>query len=254
MQLKSSIIAVGFIVISLLFGSCRARFYTPNRNPVPLFKNAGDLYLDASSNLLNKVDITVGLAPIKGVGTYVGLSKAFETINSDSNTNASARKYTGSMINLGFGYFLDQNISQNFRFEIYADLGLGNFNNKISGTDNHYFNGKYTRIGIMPNIGYTSSDNIFAWAYSIRMSNIRFHNEKISDNNFWQSDLERYNSKSSYGMLEQAMIFRIGSESLKFQIQLASYHGINSDELLNAIPAWNASVMFGIVFTPNLYK
>lgn len=254
MQIKSSMIPVGFLVASLFFGSCRARFYTPNRNPVPLFKNAGDLYIDASSNLLNKVDITAGIAPIKGVGTYIGYGSAFQSVDSDSGTNASTRKYNGSMLNLGLGYFLTEDISQQFRFEIYADLGLGNFNNKISGADNQFFNGKYTRIGIMPNIGYTSSDNHFAWAYSVRMSNIRFHSENISDNNFWQNDIERYNSRSSYGLLEQAMIFRVGSEAVKFQMQIASYHGLNSDEVYNAIPTWNASIMIGVVFTPNLFK
>jgi hypothetical protein len=51
-------------------------------------------------------------------------------------------------------------------------------------------------------------------------------------------------------MVEQAMMFRFGSEQAKFQIQLASYHGLNADELVNAVPRWNASVMIGLVLTP----
>ena len=102
----------------------------------------------------------------------------------------------------------------------------------------------------MPNIGYSSLDNRFNMAYSLRLSNISFRNANISDNAYWRSDIERYQSKGSYQMVEQAMVFRFGSEQAKFQIQLASYHGLNADELVNAVPRWNASVMIGLVLTP----
>ncbi len=239
-------------VLPIFLGSCRARFYTANRNPVPLFKRAGDVYLDGSTNLFNKIDFTAGFAPVKGLGTYVGYNRAFESSGSDS---IETRRYTGDMLNLGLGYFLDQDQSEQFRFEIYGDIGLGSFKNRVT-TNNaiHFFNGNYTRIGIMPNFGYVSTDDHFAFAYSIRMSNIRFHNASLSDSSFWNNDLQRYNSKSSYGMVEQAMTFRVGSEKVKFQLQLASYHGLNSDELINAVPRWNASIMIGLVITPNLYS
>lgn len=239
------------VVLPLLLGSCRARFYTANRNPVPLFKRAGDVYLDASTNLLNKIDFTAGFAPVKGLGTYIGYNRAYESVGDDS---FERRTYTGDMLNLGLGYFVDQDQSDQFRFEIYGDLGLGTFKNRVTGNKIEYFNGNYTRIGIMPNFGYVSTDDHFAFAYSIRMSSISFHNATVSDNSFWSSDLRRYNSKSSYSMVEQAMTFRVGSERVKFQLQLASYHGMNSDDIVNAIPRWNASIMIGLVITPNLYS
>ena len=245
--------AIGLTAVSasLFLGSCKARFYTPNRNPVPLYKNAGDAYFDLSSNLLNKADFTAGFAPVKGLGTYIGYHGSTMSTGSDT---AEKRIHNGEMLNLGLGYFVSEDISSQFRFEIYGDLGLGRFYNKVSDVGlNQYFNGNYTRIGIMPNFGYTSSDNHFAFAYSVRMSSIRFSNESISSLSYWQDDYARYKSKASYGMVEQAMLFRVGSDKVKFQLQLASYHGINSDEVLNAIPRWNASIMVGVVLTPNLY-
>ncbi len=242
-------------IVSLVFSSCRARFYTPNRNPVPLYKNAGDAYFDFSTNLLNKLDITAGFAPVKSVGTYIGYARAHESNSSDSNnTTYQTGRYDGEMLNLGLGYFLNQETSQHFRFEIYGDLGIGSFKNVVTGNRSAHFNGNYTRIGIMPNFGYSSSDNAFQFAYSIRYSTIQFKNASIKDSAYWSSDITRYNSRGSYGMFEQALVFRAGSESVKFQLQLASYHGINTDEILNAIPRWNASVMFGIVITPNFYR
>jgi len=46
MKIKNITVVNLFILSFIFLTSCRARFYTPNRNPVPLFKNKGDLYLD----------------------------------------------------------------------------------------------------------------------------------------------------------------------------------------------------------------
>lgn len=238
------------VLIVLAFASCRARFYTPNRNPIPLFKKSGDVYLDLSSNLTNKIDFTGGYALAKGLGAYIGYSKAFQnTSNGDSSAGTNYR-YTGEMANFGLGYFLNENIDQTFRFEVYGDYAFGTFKNKVSGGNDQFFNGNFKRIGIMPNIGYSSLDGRFNMAYSLRYSTISFSNANISNTAFWRSDIERYQSKSSYQMIEQALMFRIGSDQAKFQIQLASYSGLNADELINAIPRWNASVMIGLVLTP----
>lgn len=236
--------------IAIAFTSCRARFYTPNRNPIPLFKKSGDVYLDLSSNLTNKIDLTGGYAIAKGVGAYVGYSKAFQSTSNGDSASGSTYRYNGEMLNFGLGYFLNENIDQSFRFEVYSDFAFGTFKNRVSGGNIQYFNGNFKRIGIMPNIGYSSLDNRFNMAYSLRLSNISFSNASISDNAYWRSDIERYQSKGSYQMVEQAMMFRFGSEQAKFQIQLASYHGLNADELVNAVPRWNASVMIGLVLTP----
>jgi len=124
------------------------------------------------------------------------------------------------MINLGAGYFVPQDISPNLRFEVFGDLGLGQFKNKSTGETNAFFNGKYTRIGIMPNIGYTSSDQIFSIAYSLRACNIRFHSAEINNVPYYSDDYKRYSRKHDYNMMEHAVMAQRWNRSS--QITIAS--------------------------------
>ncbi len=254
---KTTSFLLPIVIISISLASCRAIFYTPNRNPVPLFKEKGDLYIDASTNMANKGDLTIGYAITDGLAGYAGFGLAQEQFHqSDTSTGVSVERkylYNGEMLNLGLGYFVNQTQSKNLRFEVFGDIGLGSFRNKVSGNDNQYFNGKYTRIGIMPNIGYTSNNNKFNIAYSARLSTISFSNTSVSDSNFWRDDINRLNKRSSYGMLEHGITMRGGLEFIKLQAQLSLYHGLNSREVSDAIPKFNYSLMLGIVINTNLF-
>jgi hypothetical protein len=238
-------------IVSLMLGSCRARFYTPNRNPIPLFRKAGDVFIDASSNILNKYDVTAGCAVANGVGAYVGYAGARISGNLDS-VEYSKYKYTGSMLNFGIGYFVNEDITEKLRFEIYGDYGIGNYRNSASGTKSQFFNGNYTRIGIMPNIGY-GGDN-FNIAYSARLSRLTFSNENFSDSTFWENDIARLHRVNSYTMLEQALQFRAGFEHVKFQAQIGFYTALNAGDDIKdyAIEKYNLSVMVGIVLNANV--
>ncbi len=255
---KLDYLFVSVILCVLIFSSCRARFYTPNRNPVPLFKDKGDVYIDGSSNFLNKYDLTAGYAITKNIGGYIGYGGSGLKVNSSTTdsqsqvTTTENRRYRGDMLNLGLGYFLNQEESANFRFEIFGDLAMGNYRNSyILNGDKQFLNGNFMRIGIMPNIGFTSNDNSFSIAYSARVSQITFTNSTNNNSIFWQSDLKRLNSKTNYMLLEHALTMRAGGEKLKFQMQFGLYQGLNSEELVNAVPVLNASIMLGLVVNIN---
>jgi len=238
----------------LLFSLCRAVFYTPNRNPVPLFEESGDLYVDVSTNLVTKADFTAGLALTESIGAYGSYSTAKQS-NTNTTTNTEYKyQYNGNMVNLGLGYFVNKEKSDRTRFEIFGDFASGTYNNKYtdSGT-NLYLNGQYTRIGIMPNIGFTNHETNFSFAYSVKLSRITFSNMKTNDALFWKNDIERLKSKTSYGTIEHALNIRYGFDKVKFQFQFGVYQGINSDESLNAIPKLNFSSQFGVVFHTNVF-
>ena len=241
-----------FIILSgALLSSCRARFYTPNRNPVPFFEERGDLYLDGSTNIaLNKYDLTAGCAITNGLGAYIGYSGAKVSGNIDS-MEFSKYRYSGNMLNLGFGYFLNSNISENLRFEVYGDYGKGNYRNSTSGGRDEYLNGDYERIGLLGNIGYSGEN--FTLAYSARLSQLTFKNARYSgsDSGFWENALKRLNSKSYYNLLEHAVQFRFGFEHVKFYGQLAAYHAFNANGDDNAIPYFTPSVMVGVILKIN---
>lgn len=245
-----------YLLIVFLFSSCRAVFYTPNRNPVPLFEESGDLYVDVSTNLVTKADFTAGLAITESIGAYGSYSTAKQS-NTSTNTTANTEykyQYNGNMINLGLGYFVNKEKSDRTRFEIFGDFASGNYKNNYTDSGrNLHLNGQYTRIGIMPNIGYTNHESNFSFAYSVKLSRITFSNMKTNDANFWKNDIERLNSKTSYSTVEHALNFRYGFDKVKFQFQFGVYQGINSDENLNAIPKLNFSSQFGVVFHTNVF-
>jgi hypothetical protein len=239
-------LTVGAVCLS----SCRARFYTPNRNPVPFFKEKGDVYVDGSTNIFNKYDLTLGYAITNGIGAYAGYAGASISGKLDS-VEYSKYRYSGNMMNFGLGYFLSENISGNFRFEVFADYGSGNYRNSATGTKHQFFNGNYQRIGIMPNIGYSGGN--FTLAYSARLSQLTFSNASLSDSTFWKNDIARLNRKPEYTLLEQSLTFRFGFEHIKFQAQLGAYAALNASETDDAVQKFNASVMVGIILNTNIF-
>ncbi|MCC6817383.1 MAG: hypothetical protein IT245_00625, partial [Bacteroidia bacterium] len=176
---KSSVIYLAILSVIVL-GSCRARFYTPNRHPVPLFREKGEIFFDASTNLFNKVDFTAGASLTNNLGAYIGYGGSTQTFGSDSANNLKY-SYKGNLLNVGLGYYLNREQSENFRFELYGDYVTGTFRNKVTGANSEFFNGNLKRIGIMPTFGYRSSDDAFSIAYSIRFSQLSFLNASISD-------------------------------------------------------------------------
>jgi hypothetical protein len=256
MTKKTSFNVILILALPFLLASCKATFYTPNRNPVPLFKKKGDLYIDASTNFVKKADLTVGYAIIEGIGAYAGYSGAYGLQDiTDSSSNNYSKRYSGQMYNFGLGYFLSEEQSERLRFEIYADYGMGNYRNKvIDNGSNQFLNGNYQRLGIMPNVGFYSRSGKLSLAYSLRYSMITFNNTSYSNLKYWQSDLDRLNHRGSYRLLEHCVNFRVGGEHVKFQLQGALYHNLDSKDIgyTNAIPMLNASLMFGIVVNTNL--
>lgn len=238
--------------LSSILTSCKARFYTPNRNPIPLFKEKGDLYADVSTDLATKGDITVGYAITDYLGCYAGYGGARVTTVNDT-ANGFKVKYYGDMMNLGLGYFMNQEKSKNLRFEIFGDVGLGTFKNKTFGLPNNfYLNGNYIRIGIMPNIGYTTPNEILHCGYSMRLSNISFYNTTVGNTNYWQYDINRLEYRPSYNLMEHAFMVRVGGKNVKFQTELAFYHVFNNQPTDNAIQTFNSSLMIGVVFNMNV--
>lgn len=238
------------VIMMLLFSSCRARFYTPNRHVVPLFREKGNLYADFSSNLINKYDVTAGYAISNNIGAYAGYGYSGQSIGSDSG-GFNKYTYVGNGLNLGLGYFINKEQSQSSRFEIYGDYYAGNFKNKVNGNDKEYFNGNFQRYAIVPTFGYYSADNRFAIAYTLRAAMLKLSNADYSSTQFWSNDIRRFNLQSEYYMLEHAMTTRFGGEGFKFQLQLGMYRTLQPDYSDYAISPLNFSLILGVVVELN---
>ncbi len=260
---RSIIIFTTSACLTLVFSSClTTRFYTPNRNPVPFFKNKGDVYFDFSTNFLNKADATIGYAFINGLAAYAGAG-----FSSQSSSTVILRpeipfKCTSENQNYGIGYFLNEKKSKRFRFEIFFDLGLGKYQIiKYPGRDDYYnlvgktayLSGQFKKIGALVNIGRTTENRIFQYGYTARFSNLEFYNPSFIEKERLTEEIDRLNSKPDYYLFEHGLFGKIGRKSVKFQGQFVFYHGQNTNSEDNAIGNFNFALIVGININPNIF-
>lgn len=252
----------------VLLSACGKRFYTPNSNPLPLFKNRGDVYFNASTNLINKVDGTLGYAVANGFGTYVATARSREKYSYNSYLNGSSfpSTYTnihnGYLFNFGAGYFLPEKISEQFRFEIFGDLALGNYYNTYaysaggaSTPTRSYITGDYKRMGVLTNVAYNCCDNFLTIAYTARISNISFSKFSTDNVAVWEDEINKLNSRSSYNLLEHGISFTVGKGRIKYQNQVGFFHGMNSQgEDKSAVQQTNYLFSAGITIKLNTRK
>jgi len=262
---KYNLILIVFLLV--LFCSCYTpRYYTPNINPVPLFKDKGDIYMNASTNFLNKGSATIGASPFDGMGMYAGVAGAYEgskskhySPNPPSNLNYIYHRYKGGMANFGAGYYLNNDNSEHFRFEIYGDFAFGSYQNmRLSSPSNFTLDsiikGRYNRIGLLTNIGYNSPNENFSIAYTCRLSHLNFSDPTIIGKYDWKNEMAKLNNKSGYGydLMEHGISICKGDSDIKYQTQISLFHGFNSrGNTYDALQNFNFSINFGVSFKIN---
>lgn len=259
------------LMLFILITGCgrqKALLYSPTRNPTPLFKNKGDFYTDISLGFV-KSEITVGYAPTNFAAFYVGCSGG---INNQSNDAIILRpatytkfRYNQENYNFGVGYFLKQDLSQNFRFEIFGDCGIGDFYNEnevhwrnssattlsaLNTSKSYQLSGHYQRIGIMPNFCFQSPKKRTSFTYSLRASRLKYSNLNYNDSTYWEQ-YSAFNEHSSSNLFEHNFSFSISkSEHLKLQLNFGISHYNNA----NKYAITNSSIMFGLAFNTNIFN
>lgn len=262
---------LSIIILSSLIAGCgrqKALLYAPTRNPTPLFKNKGDFYTDFSIGFI-KSEITAGYALTNFAALYAGAGGGFNNQSNDAIILRPATytkfRYHQDYYNLGIGYFLNQRLSQNFRFEIFGDLRIGDFSNEnevhwrnpsattfsARNTSKFYqLSGHYQRIGIMPNFSFQSPNKRTSFTYSLRASKLKFSNLNYNDSTYWEqySALDKHWSSN---LFEHNFTFSISkSEHLKLKLNFVISHYNNA----NKYAITNSSLMFGIAINTNIFN
>lgn len=146
----------------------------------------------------------------------------------DSKSNGGS----GSLLELGYGYF--KPVNKNWRFETYGLAGLGGVENHFPSTVDTYqtTDGKISasmlKFSIQPAIGYCHKN--FQVIFSSRFSSLNYSNIKgnLIFNKVNQQDL-LYRYRSNF-LFEPALTLRLGAENFKVQAQyLWSYNMTRGD-------------------------
>lgn len=188
--------------------SCSPKYYTPNTQNVPLISEKGETNLTLSGNG-NQVEFqgAYGITENIAIQANGGL---FIPADLDNGNGGS-----GKFIEFGGGYF--KPLTENLIFETYGILGLGNFENHISGAGGGDISANILRFGIQPSLGFKSK--YFSAALSSRFVNLMY--SKIEGNLIYdgQSQLVYLKDNSSNFLVEPALTLRGGFDKVKLQLQ-----------------------------------
>ncbi len=238
------------MIISLLLSSCAPQFYSPVRNPTPLFKNKGDIYIDASVKPESNGEITAGYAITNNFAAYAGfLSSSFYTKSPYKSVRGTS---TMKMSNIGIGFYKNQINSPRDRLEIFGEYAMGHYNlterdNNYLGGQKQFFRGNINRISLLINFGSTSLNGKFTQGYSVRLGNLLFSDNTVSHQDYWVHYLRMLNQHEHH-IMEHAYFGRFGNGDVKLQYQLALYHAFNT----GPNSEFNAGLVLGIVINPNI--
>ncbi len=249
------------VVLALFSSSCLSpRYYTPNRIPVPLFKNKGDYYIDASSNFINKGDLTFGYAFNRGLAAYAGAGFSLESTSSFILRPEFHYSSEGQLLNFGLGYYLNNFNSNGFRFEIFSDMVLGRIGiTKFPGYDEYhrqlgntaYLSGNYRKIGLLSNIAFASVSKPMEYGYSVRAGKLNFYNLSFKEKQRLEGEINSINYNPHYFLIEHGGFLRYGRK-VSLQLQFSIYHGLYSNPELSPVQGLNMSMLLGVVIKPKL--
>lgn len=210
---------------ALVMGGCTTKYYIPNTQNVPMISQQGQTNLSFAGNG-NQVEFQGAY----GISDAVALqaNAGFVFPQEDDNGNGGS----GKLIEGGLGYY--NNLTENWLFDTYGLLGVGNMENDFPTTvsSNPSTTGKISasilRFGLQPSIGY--HNDYFSIALSTRVTSLNYSNIKGSLV-FGEIDQVAYleDNKSNF-LIEPALTIRGGFEKLKLQLQfLKSFNLSHSD-------------------------
>jgi len=160
-----------FLIILLIATSC-APVYVPNARNAPMFKEGGEMQLNAQLSGTRGYEAQAGVAVSNHVGIISNIAYA-----KSSSTTEDDDYFRHSFFEGGIGYFDN---SEKFAFEVYAGYGKGR--GTVDG-DFEIFDdpdggevrvrSRYQRFFIQPAIG-SNHRRIFNWTGVLRMSVVDF--------------------------------------------------------------------------------
>lgn len=159
-----------FLIILLLATSC-APIYVPNARNAPMFKEGGEVQVNAQLSGTGGYEAQAAAA----VSNHVGIMSNFAYV-SKTKTNDNDRYIRHSFFEGGIGYFDN---SDKLAFEVYAGYGqgkgsaFGRYDAFDDDDEKIKVRSEYHRFFIQPAIG-SNNHKVFNWTGVLRLSVIDF--------------------------------------------------------------------------------
>jgi hypothetical protein len=236
--MKSKIFSVALMMLIILMGcSFPHYYYSPNSQNVPLFKDSNHFsgLIAGSSGVVNKcLELQAGYS-FQG---HMALTGNF-MIGGQNNDGDNYQDY--SKINYFEGAAGYYNSFGNIGvFELYGGLGRGSQHHVFAYKE--YVSGQgwewvpdgsadlmYSRIFVQPDIGIK-----LKWleaAVSCRLSSLNFSRINVYNSVHRLDELNTISQNSTPWLLEPAITFRVGGESVKAQVQLVSSNNLSNSRM-----------------------
>lgn len=158
-----------FLLILLIATSC-APVYVPNARNAPMFKEAGEVQINAQLSGTRGYEAQMGAAVSNHIGIISNIAYA-----KSSSTTEDGDYFRHAFFEGGIGYFDN---SDKFAFEVYAGYGKGR--GTVDGdfdifdeSDEVRVRSRYQRFFIQPAIG-SNHRRIFNWTGVLRFSVVDF--------------------------------------------------------------------------------
>lgn len=212
-------------------------YYSPNIQHVPLFDDRNE-FSGSIAGSVGIVNNCVELQAGYSLPGHVALSTNFMTGGNNHETGSYRDFSKLSYFEGSLGFYTS--FSETGIFEIYGGYGLGSqrhsftfsefstwylWDREPDGTADMSF----SKIFIQPNIGIRSE-----WveaAFSCRFSRLNFKEINIYNTVYHLDELNTLKLNSAPTLLEPALTFRAGSESIKGQIQLGFAARLSNPDL-----------------------
>lgn len=209
------------VFIVFLLGSCTHFYYGPNSNNIPLLQKKGDgraMAAIASSDETTGFEFQTAYAFSSHVGSMINLYTAAGNRETSLSSRSRVEKGSGTIGEIGVGYFTMVKGAENWIFETYAGAGSGSVNNEYGNAEKSKVN--LSRVFIQPSIAYSNG-----WgdlAFSSRFSHVNFTVKQadVRSNTRQQSELLYIANNRNHLFWEPSILLRFGFRNAKVQFQV----------------------------------
>jgi hypothetical protein len=230
------------VLAPLALGACAPKYYAPNTHNVPLLTRARDFSAAGA----------VGDSRIELQGAYALTSELGVMLNAanyDMPEDEDGDGGSGGLLEIGFGY--SRPLDEHFQLGVFGLVGGGNLENHFPSTvagnpgTTGDIEAKLTRFGVQPVVGFRS--RYVEAAASLRVVGLRYSDVTGSLIFAGEDQVQLLSSQTEHTLLEPALTFRAGFETVKLQLQLGwsvnkSDSNFRQDE---------GHLTAGVVYSPN---
>lgn len=216
---KCNIIPILLLLVAAILNGCSPVMYSTVGQNVPMFKEKGELTVNAAYAEVYGQDYTngngLGIQAAYAISDKWAAMGSYYNFDNLEDPGEDGWNTHGSYFEFGGGYY--GAISKKFRYEVFGGLGYGSISNKKMAMDN--VDVSFLKPFIQPSAGFVT--RYFDFIFTPRVSFITYtsHSCNIMDKNLeMQANTFCEENKNTLA-IEPGFTMRIGADPVKLQLQ-----------------------------------